>query len=167
MKKWIFAVLVLGGVTFLHFYLRGSSPLYNFFLPPNDLYDGSIEVDFDLSKPDFETEIEVVHEYPGNHMVALKVERPARMGTFYEDAFVLEISARSDETTLLEGTFPTSENSFQGGDWGFLPLVVYSVPSDAPQGESIKFRIRVLKADPDFSGEYGNAKLYIGKFSDE
>jgi len=93
-------ILVLLGLA--HYQLRNTSPLYNYFFSPKDLYKTLAESDFDLSNSGLEKELIFTAKYPGNHWVAILVEHPPGAMEKYQSDFKVKIEMIGENKVLSE-----------------------------------------------------------------
>lgn len=151
-----------------HFQLRESSPLYNLFFSPSDLYSNLAESAFDLTEKGFTKKLEVTHIYPGNHWVALLVEKPAELFEKYDSDFEVQITIISKNKVMLDSTVSDSSFWFLGHkDRSGFALLTYKIPDIVPIGTSLTFTVKVLKPSPEFAKKYGKQRIIISKYSDE
>lgn len=151
-----------------HAHLRNSSPLYNFFFSPDDLYSTLAEATFDLSAQGMEKELSFTAKYPGNHQLAILVESPLVPPAEYPSDFEVKVQVTGGAGLLSESLISDANSWFYGGQShsGFA-LVTYRVPVDFPLGEMISIRVTVIEASPDFEVEYGAQRIIVSKTSDE
>lgn len=168
MKKWILIGVFIVVSVPIHYYLRSNSVAYNFFFSPDDLYNNLSSSGFDLSVAGSAADMQYMHKYPGNHWIAVLVEKPDRTPTSYNDDFQVTLQVSNEEGVLLNKSLSDSSFWFYGGSErsGFV-LINYKVPRDLPANVPLLAKLVVHKASPDFKIKYGNQRLIISKFSDE
>ncbi len=167
-KKGILLVVFFGSAVAGHHYLRGSSPLYNFFFSPSYLYLNLAEVDFDLSTFGTNRELQFTTKYPGNHWVSVLVENPAKVMESYASDFEVKISISSEGRIFSESIASDSSFWFYGGpERSGFALKTYKIPSELPIGQPLTAKVTVMKESPGFNKRYGNQRLIISKYSDE
>ena len=173
----ILAVVLLILGLWGHSHLRYSSPLYNLFLPPDDLYIGSAHSPFDLSVEGLEKDLKFTAKYPGSYHLSIEVESSS--GEFdgltkqvYVTDFQVQIQILGEKGILSErliSDFKLVE--FGRGDAmvnkkGALILEIYKVPIDFPINQPLTIKATVIKSSPDFRVKYSNQRIMISKGSD-
>jgi hypothetical protein len=152
----------------VHYHLRSSSPLYNFFFSPSDLYKTLGESSFDLSKQGLEKELKFTTKYPGNHWLAILVESPPEIMEKYKSDFEVKVQVLSESGVISESVVSDSSFWFYGGQQrsGFA-LATYKAPSDLPLGQPLTIKATVINESPGFTEKYGKQRLIMSKYSDE
>lgn len=167
-KKGFLVIFIMATLVVAHFQLRESSPLYNLFFSPSDLYNNLAESAFDLTERGFTKKLEVNHIYPGNHWVALLVEKPAELFEKYDSDFNVQITITSKNKVVLDNTVSNSSSWFLGQkDRSGFSLLTYKISDIAPIGTSLSFTVKVLKPSSEFTKKYGKQRIIISKYSDE
>ena len=167
-KKGVFIILAMAALVASHFQLRESSTLYNFFFSPPDLYNNLAEASFDLTETGASTRLEVTHIYPGNHWIAILVEKPAELFEKYSSDFEVKITTTSNNKVLFDSTVTDSSSWFLGSaDRSGFSLLTYKIPDIAPIGSPLVFTVEVIKVSPEFTNKYGKQRIIISKYSDE
>ncbi len=92
LRKGILFAISIAALVIAHIHLRGNSTLYNFFFSPSDLYSNLAESTFNLTEKEISKEFKIVHKYPGNHWVAVLVEKPVNVGDHYDSNFKVKVS---------------------------------------------------------------------------
>ncbi len=163
----LLVVLLVLGISG-HSYLRGHSALYNFFFSPADLYRNLAEADFDLSAEGMERQFQLSHQYPGNHWLAILVEKPVKFGDHYDNDFVVSVSIEQQGKVLFEQKTSDSRFWFWGRPErrGFA-MLRYKVSRDLPITVPLLVNIKVTKASAGFTEKFGKQRLIISKYSDE
>jgi len=167
-RNGLLIVSFLGLILLVHTQLRNSSPLYNFFFSPGDLYSNLAESDFDLSARGLEKELKFTTKYPGNHWLAILVESPPELMEKYKSDFEVKIQVLGEKGVLSESVVSDSSFWFYGGQYrsGFA-LATYKVPSVLPLGQSLTIKATVLKESTEFTKKYGKQRIIMSKYSDE
>ena len=168
MKKGILLVLVITVLAALHYHWRETSPLYNFLFSPSDLYSNLVKTNFDLTKKGFTKKIIITNKYPGNHWIALLVNKPTKTGDKYDSDFKVKITIKNKTNVILEKIVSDSSFWFYGGknNSGFA-LLSYKSPNILPLGIPLNIEIKVLTPSKNFEKKYGKQFLVVEKFSDE
>jgi hypothetical protein len=168
MKKWILIGVFIVVSVPIHYYLRSNSVAYNFFFSPDDLYDNLASSGINLSVHGGAVDLQYMHKYPGNHWIAVLVEKPDRTPASYNNDFEVTLQVSNKEDVLLNRSLSDSGFWFYGGSErsGFA-LINYKVPRDLPANIPLVAKLVVKKASPDFQSKYGDQRLIISKFSDE
>jgi len=167
-KKGIIVLLILAILVALHIQLRESSPLYNFFFSPPDLYNNLAAADFDLTETGLATNLEVKHKYPGNHWVAILVEKPTELFEKYNSDFEVKITITNNNKVVFSSTATDSSSWFLGStNRSGFSLLTYKIPDMFPIGALLVFKVEVVKGSPDFTKKYGKQRIIITKYSDE
>ena len=151
-----------------HSQLRKTSPGYNFFFTPEDLYSNLASSPFDLTKAGYSAKLHFSSKYPGNHWVALIVDKPAQHFPNYGSDFSVKVTIRKNGTVIAESIAKTSNLWFHGrhGKSGFA-LATFKVPEHWAVDDDLVASAKVLKASPFFQEKYGEQTLVVGKYSDE
>jgi len=151
-----------------HYHLRSSSPLYNFFFSPADLYSNLAESDFDLSVEGLEKELKFSIKYPGNHWLAILVDSPPKLMEKYPSDFKVKIQVLGKGEVLSESVVSDSSFWFYGGKnrSGFA-LTTFKVPSSLPLSQPLAIKATVVEASSGFTKKYGKQRLIMSKYSDE
>ena len=166
-KGFLLATLALV-VWLAHSHLRATSPAYNFFFSPSDLYTNLASAKFDITNTGYSTQLPFSSKYPGNHWVALLVEEPAEHLKSYGDDFRVKIIIKNGEETITEGVANNSRFWFFGGpDRSGFALTTYRVPEHWLVGQNLVALAEVLKPSPSFQEKYGKQTIVVGKYSDE
>lgn len=151
-----------------HFQLRTSSPLYNFFFSPADLYSNLAESDFDLSTKGLERELKFSSKYPGNHWLAILVDSPPEIMEKYPSDFRIKIQVLGEKEVLSESVVSDSSFWFFGGkSRGGFALTTFKVPSNLPLSQPLRIIATVEKESPGFTKKYGKQRIILSKYSDE
>ena len=168
MKKWILIGVFIVILVPIHYYLRSNSVAYNFFFSPDDLYDNLASADIDLSTVGSSINLQYMHKYPGNHWVAVLVEKPDRTPASYNDDFEVTLQVIHEGNVLLNRSLSNSSFWFYGGaERSGFALINYKVPRDLPANIPLSAKLVIQKASSDFRSKYGDQRLIISKFSDE
>ena len=168
MKKWILIGVFIVVSVPIHYYLRSNSVAYNFFFSPDNLYNNLASSAFDLSVVGSVADMQYIHEYPGNHWIAVLVEKPDRVPASYDDDFEVTLQVSDKEGILLNRSLSDSSFWFYGGiERSGFALFNYKVPNDLPANVPLSAKLVVYKGSPEFQSKYGNQRLIISKFSDE
>ena len=148
-----------------HYQLRSSSPLYNFFFSPSDLYHNLAESNYDLSVRGLEKKLKFTIKYPGNHWLAILVESPPELMGEYKADFLVKIQILSEKRVLSESV--VSDSSFWIHSGRGFALTTYNVPGELPIGEPLTINAIVVKESPTFTKQYGKQRIIMSKYSDE
>lgn len=151
-----------------HYQLRSSSPLYNFFFSPADLYSNLAESNFDLSVKGLEKELKFSTKYPGNHWLAILVDSPPELMEKYPSDFKVKIQVLGEGEVLSESVVSDSSFWFYGGKnrSGFA-LTTFKVPSSLPLSQPLAIKATVVEASSGFTKKYGKQRIIMSKYSDE
>ncbi len=149
-------------------HLQATSPMFNFFFSPDDLYEQLACSDIDLSAEGSSVSLDFVNNYPGNHWIEIIVDNPTDLHNTYETKFELNIEIKDNDKELLATTANQPEIPFWGvKDHSGFAILTYDVPSKLPIRTQLTANITVKKADADFDDLYGKQRLCIKKYSDE
>ena len=164
----ILVILVVVVVVVAHLHFRKTNTTYNYIFSPSDLYSNLSESSFDLSETDLTKQLEIVHKYPGNHWVAILVEKPVPAGTAYDSDFKVQISITNGKEVLFERLVSDSSAWFLGseGQGGFA-LMNYKIPTPLLLGVPLSAKIKVIEGSTAFNHKYGTQRIIISKVPDE
>jgi len=167
-RNGVLLVLFLALIFLVHSHLRNSSPLYNLFFSPDDLYSNLAESNYDLSIRGLEKELKFTTKYPGNHWLAILVESPPEVMEKYKSDFEVNIQVVGGKGVLSESVVSDSSFWFYGGQHrsGFA-LATYKVPSKLPIGQPVTIKATVVRDSPGFTKQYGKQRIIVSKYSDE
>lgn len=167
-RNVILLVIVIVIVVVSHLHFRKTNTTYNYIFSPSDLYHHLSESSFNLSETGLTKILEITHKYPGNHRVAIFVEKPVDPGILYDSDFTVQIRISNGEDVLFERTVSDSSAWFHGGkDNSGFALMNYNIPNKLLLGVPLTAQIEVIESSANFTSQYGNQRLIINKISDE
>ena len=151
-----------------HTHLRSTSPLYNFFFSPSDLYTDLASETFDMTKTGNSIELPFISKYPGNHWVVVLVENPAELQAGYGSDFKVKVSIKDGTEIVSETITDNSKFWFYGGtERSGFALSTYKIPKDWQLNHPLIVSAEVLKPSQSFENKYGSQRIVVSKFSDE
>ncbi len=167
-RNGILVIIIIVFVIVAHSHFRKTSTTYNYIFSPSDLYHHLSEANFDLSETGLSKSLEIIHKYPGNHRIAILVEKPADPGVLYNSDFIVKVSISNDNDILFERTVSDSSAWFHGGseNSGFT-LMDYIISNEQLLGVPLSAKIKVIEGSTEFTKQYGNQRVIINKTSDE
>ena len=167
-RNVVLLIIVFIFVVVAHLHFRKTNTTYNYIFSPSDLYHHLSESSFDLSEAGLTKTLEITHQYPGNHRVAIFVEKPVEPGVLYDSDFIVKIGITNGTDVLFERTVADSSAWFHGGkDNSGFALMNYNIPNELLLGVPLTVQIEVIKSTANFTSQYGNLRLVINKISDE
>lgn len=147
--------------------LRQTSPAFNFFFSPSDLYTPLIVKPFDISIKGNTFTVDFQNKYPGLHWFNFGVEKPFNPESpICAREYAVQISIFQNDTEVASKTVhaPCKEGFRDVPDenrfW-------YFSPQDLPLREPLKAVVTVQNPDADFAKHYGKVIFEIAKLSDE
>ena len=167
-RNGILVTIIIISVVVAHSHFRKTSTTYNYIFSPSDLYHHLSEASFDLSEKGLSKSLEMTHKYPGNHRIAILVEKPADPGVLYSSDFIVKISISNGNDILFERTVSNSSAWFHGDNKnsGFT-LMNYKISNELLLGVPLSAKIKVIENSTEFTRKYGNQRIIINKTSDE
>ncbi len=167
-RNGILIIIIIIFVVVAHSHFRKTSTTYNYIFSPSDLYHHLSEANFDLSETGLSKSLEITHKYPGNHRVAILVEKPVGPGVPYNSDFIVKISISNGNNILFERTVSDSNAWFHGGkeNSGFT-LINYIISNELLLGVPLSAKIKVIESSTEFTRKYGNQRIIINKTLDE
>ena len=167
-RNGILVTIIIIFVFAAHSHFRKTSTTYNYIFSPSDLYRHLSTANFDLSETGLSKSLEITHKYPGNHRVAILVEKPVDPGVLYDSDFIVKISISNGNDILFERTVSDSSAWFHGGNEnsGFT-LMNYKISNELLLGVPVSAKIKVIKRSTEFTSKYGKQHIVINKTSDE
>ena len=168
LRNGILLILVIAFVVVAHFHFRKTNTTYNYIFSPSDLYHHLSESSFDLSEGSLTKTLEITHKYPGNHRIAIFVEKPVDPGVLYNSDFIVKINISNGDKVLFERTVSDSSAWFHGGnDNSGFTLMTYKIQDELLLDVPLSAQIEVIEASADFTNQYGSQRVIINKISDE
>ena len=166
-RNVILLVIVIVIVVVSHLHLRKTNTTYNYIFSPSDLYHHLSASSFDLSEAGLTKTLEITHQYPGNHRVAIFVEKPLEPGVLYDSDFIVKISITNGADVLFERTVSDSSAWFHGGkDKSGFALMSYKIPNELLLGLPLTAQIEVIESSTNFTSQYGSQRLIFNKIPD-
>ena len=166
-RNIVLLIIVIIFVVVAHLHFRKTNTTYNHIFSPSDLYHHLSESSFDLSEAGLTKTLEITHQYPGNHRVAIFVEKPVEPGVLYDSDFTVQIRISNGEDVLFERTVSDSSAWFHGGkDNSGFALMSYKIPNELLLGVPLTAQIEVIENSANFTNQYGSQRLIINKISD-
>lgn len=161
----LLAVLLIGGIS----YLRESSPLFNLFFSPSDLYSSLDEQELNLSNEMESHSLSFEAKYPGNHAIFIDVSKVIPIGEKYGGEYLIKVEITDAKNLpLISETVSTPAYSFWRGRLpGGIALLAFDAPEDVPLKQPLVANILVLKSDSEFQERLGPLTLVVRKYSDE
>jgi len=160
---------------FFYFKMTEKSVLFNFLLPPKDLYKPFlVENVFDISKKG-KYVFNLKHKYPGAYTVDIFVEKPVSISEVAKKTYKVNYKINLVfyfEKKILKKEIISQQSPFWSGGVekkyldGFA-CFNYKVPKDLPRNKEIILELEVVEPDKNFEKLYGKQKLCIRKSSDE
>ncbi len=167
-RNSVLLIIVIIFVVVAHFHYRKTSTTYNYIFSPSDLYHHLSDSSFDLSETGLTKTLKITHKYPGNHRVAVFVDKPVEPGILYDSNFIVKISILNGKEILFERTVSDSSAWFYGGkDNSGFALMEYKIPNELLLGVPLSAQIKVIKGNSEFASQYGKQRIIINKTPDE
>ena len=167
-RNGILLIIVIIFAVVAHFHFRNTNTTYNYIFSPSDLYHHLSDSSFDLSETGLTKTLEITHKYPGNHRVAIFVEKPVEPGILYNSDFIVKISISNGKDVLFERTVSDSSAWFYGGkDNSGFALMDYKIPNELLLGVPLSAQIKVINGNSEFASQYGSQRIVINKIPDE
>ena len=163
--KFLYAVALGLAVVVTVSWLRISSPLFNFFFPPSDLY---VPLSSEkLLKSPHHYSVAASHKYPGQYEIQIQASSSSGIGILYEVRFSAEVIISYGDKELFRASLEKPEYQFWGNDDGGIVLVNYRVPETVQRSLPVQIDV-ILNGDiQHFIDKYGDSQIQVKKRSDE
>ena len=153
------------GLLVSHAYLRNTSPLYNLFFSPSDLYEPLVSAD--LEGEPIDIEFGLTHRYPGFYQIKVDASASPGIGVKYTTDFETNISFRHDNREIISEVRSEPEFNYWRNTDGGVVLLTYRVPEQVPKDEEVNVTFKIYGNVGEFVEKYGPSTIKVSKMSDE
>ncbi len=157
-------VVVVGLFMFL------NSSLRYLIIPPKDLYMPLVLEPLDLLIKGKKYRYEYKNKYSGEHMVAIIVDNPPRIGEDYNvNKLSLKLEVKLNKQTLLLSSVESPLSLFwtHAGQYNGFAILRYSAPDDLPLDTPLSIVISAEGDNSDLLEKYSGIKILVSKTSDK